>query len=187
MGQLSFWATRKPFFPFTECDLPFITLTHSAFPLLGLIRHVVLCIPSFAHHNYLNWGIPTKTQLPIWRQYDRHWQTLTQLTIGPKPSLFFSNSWYLWCQPRLQLYIRRLTWQHSPTAYAYPQSVPLGFTWADLWLWWSSRLWLQSVWHGSLKVFFPTNHNPKYIRSVQSFISSTDNFDTEINLKFTKK
>ncbi len=99
-------------------------LTRCAFPLCGLMWHVVLCTPC-THQRWSQLGVYLPAHiLPVWRQWNKHWHTLMQPSIGPKLSLFFGTPWHWWRQPRFGLHIGGPTWQHSPKAYAYPRPPP---------------------------------------------------------------
>ncbi len=90
-------------------------------------------------------------KLPLWRRCNKHWHTLMQPSVGPKPSPFFGTAWRWWRWPRLGSHIRIPTWQHLLKAYTYPRLASLGSTWADLCSWQSSQLWLLFVWHAPWK------------------------------------
>ncbi len=129
-------------------------LTRSAFPLFGLIWHVGLYSLLHSSTTILMGVYLPAHKLPLWRQCDRHWHTLTQPFIGLKLSPFFSTLWHWQCRPRLGPHIGGWTWQCSPKVYTYPRSAPLGSIWTDLCLWWPSQLWLLSAWHASWKSAF---------------------------------
>ncbi len=62
MGSLSFRASREPFLPFLECDLPFITPDPQHFSTLRTKPICSAVYPLELIHNFLNRGIPAGIQ-----------------------------------------------------------------------------------------------------------------------------
>ncbi len=144
---------------------------YSAFPLFGSIRRVVLYTHLHSSAtNSIEVYLPAH-KLPLWRQCDRHWHTLAQLSVELRPSLFFSTLWCRWRQPRLG------PTQEDQHGYIY-QKLTLTLTWLPRFN--MSRLMLTMTISAlaavrlacSLKVSVLSNHNPRYFRAVQSIICS---------------
>ncbi len=136
-----------------EHDLLSSHLTHSVFPLLRLIRRVMLY--SHLRSSAIQLGVYSPAnKLALWRQCGRHWHILTQLSIEPKPALSLSTLCCWWHQSKLGLHVGGLTWQHSPTVYTYPHSAPLGSAWANLCSWRSCQHWLLSTCHAPWRLTF---------------------------------
>ncbi len=93
-------------------------------------------------------------KLHLWKQYDRHWQTLKQPSVGPKLSLYLRTTACWWRQ------VEGPTWQCSLTAYAYSHSATLRSTWADSCSWLFSQIYTAVCLACSLKINFPSNHTP---------------------------
>ncbi len=112
-------------------------------------------------------------KLPLWGQWqcNRHGHTSPQASIEAKPYLFSSTSWCWWRQPRLGLHFGEPIWQHSPLAYTYPASAPLGLTWANLG--WDNPLSLGCCPLGMLlESQLSVEPQPQNFRAVQNLISS---------------
>ncbi len=157
-GSLFFWTSRELFFPFTKCDLSLVISDPQSFSTL--LSTTILIRGELTTH-----------KLPSWWQCNGHWHTLKQPSIEPKLSLFFGTPWYCWCQLRLGLHIKGPTWQCLPTAYTYLAQSSSKFDMS-----WLMRTTIVSasvtVYVAcSLKVSFPSNHNPIYFRVLQSLIS----------------
>ncbi len=155
-----------------ECDLPLFTPDPQLFSTLGLIQSVTLyTVLRLSATISIRVYLPAH-KLSLWRQCDSHWHTLTQPSIRPKLSPFFGTLLRWWHQPRLGFHIEGLTWQCSLTAYAYPRSAPPRFNMSRLRLPVTFSALAAVLFACTLNVSFPSNHNPKYFRAVQSLICS---------------
>ncbi len=104
------------------------------------------CIPSCARLWLFRSGVYLPAhKLPLWRQCNSHWHTLTQPSWMETISVF----WY----PLVLMASAQIgapygpTWQCSLTAYTYPRLAFLGSTWANLGPEWPSQVWLLSSSH----------------------------------------
>ncbi len=104
INRLVYSPFKLPFFPFIEYGMPVVLPDPPNFstPWPNLTCNAVYTLVLI--YNWLNGvgvGYTCQYASYLLGNNARHWHTLMQPSIGPKPSLFFGTPWH-WCyQPRL--------------------------------------------------------------------------------------